>query len=113
MDLYHLSSLGVPCSWKNWISAAMDFQVETVLREHPNPSQVEKDHEKELSEALEKVVGVLDNGIALICKVIIAEIVVTWVCWTLWCLLMVAILERHWTGMDCTPVAFTSHIVDT
>ncbi|XP_058110125.1 uncharacterized protein LOC131253231 isoform X1 [Magnolia sinica] len=28
-------------------------------------------------------------------------------------LLMAAILERHWTGMDCAPVAFTSHIVDT
>ncbi|XP_058105850.1 protein EMSY-LIKE 2-like isoform X2 [Magnolia sinica] len=36
-------------------------EVETVLREHPKPSQVEKEHEKELSEALEKVGGVLDD----------------------------------------------------
>ncbi|XP_058096270.1 glutamate synthase [NADH], amyloplastic-like [Magnolia sinica] len=27
-------------------------------------------------------------------------------------LLMAAILERHWTGMDYALVAFTSHIVD-
>ncbi|XP_058088067.1 uncharacterized protein LOC131235013 [Magnolia sinica] len=27
-------------------------------------------------------------------------------------LLMAAILERHWTRMDCAPVAFTLHIVD-